>query len=100
MGVPPLVGPLRTGPPASPATQQTTPGGSDGAVHWSLSAKGSYATDRPDKSAAHLQCCYPALANSKSSIFGRADVRPGNLDNLASRGVIRFLRELSILDEL
>jgi len=31
---------------------------------------------------------------------GRADVRLGDLDNLSSRAVIRFLRESNILDEL
>jgi len=48
-----------------------------------------------DKSAAHL-----LPPNSRSSIFGRADVRPEDLGNLSSRGVIRFLRDSSILDEL
>jgi len=54
-----------------------------------------------DESVAHLLCRYPALANSsRSSIFERADVRPGDLDNLSSRTVIRFLTESSIVDEL
>jgi len=53
-----------------------------------------------DESVAHLLCRCPALANFRSSIFERADVRPGDLDNLSARAVIRFLRESSILDEL
>jgi len=56
-----------------------------------------------DESAAYLLCRCPDLANFRFSIFGRADVRSeesGDLGNLSSRAVIRYLRESSILDEL